>query len=64
MVFCTFLFRRLLFIVYCFVCLVCRYSQLPNFTSPLGVGEHNTKIVAIDNNRYSPKENFAKTFPN
>ena len=40
--------------------------KLPNFTSPLyGVGKHNTKIVAfvflnLDNDRYGPKENFAK----
>ena len=41
--------------------------KLPNFTSPLygvHVGEQNTKIgtffVNLDNDRYGPKENFAK----
>ena len=38
--------------------------KLPNFTSPLyGLGKQNTKIVAfffLDNDRYAPKENFAK----
>ena len=40
-------------------------KKLPNLTSPLyGVVERNTKIVAVflklDNDRYSPKENFTK----
>jgi len=41
--------------------------KLPNFTRLLyGVGEHNTKLnccflfLNLDNNRYGPKENFAK----
>ena len=37
--------------------------KLPNFTSPhYGVAEQNTNIVAffLDNDRYGPKETFAK----
>ena len=40
--------------------------KLPNFTSPLyGVGKHNHKncrflFLNLDNDRYCPKENFAK----
>ena len=39
--------------------------KLPNFKSPLyGVGEHHKNcrflFLNLDNNRYSPKENFAK----
>ena len=48
------------YVVHFFATVALYNMRQSNFTSPLyGVGEHNTKIVAVS---YGPKENFAKIF--